>query len=278
MIEIGKYNKLKVVRKVDHGLYLADEDGLDVLLPNVYVPEGCEIGDELNVFVYRDSEDRIIATTLEPLAKADEFAGLKVIASTGVGAFLDWGLTKDLLVPFSEQTERMVPGRSYVVYVYRDEESDRLIATTKFNKFLSQEKPNLIAGQEVDLLIQRRTPLGFQAIVNNSWKGMLFENEVFQALHSGQKLKGFVKQVRPDGKIDLKLQRAGIKHIDPLSDKILEYLKSEEGTMDITDKSPAEVIYAKFGVSKRAFKQALGKLYKRRLIEIERDKITLSEK
>jgi len=278
MLNIGKYNNLKVVRKVDHGLYLADEEGLDVLLPNVYVPEGCEVGEELNVFVYRDSEDRIIATTLEPLAKADEFAGLKVIASTGVGAFLDWGLTKDLLVPFSEQTERMVPGRSYVVYVYRDEESDRLIATTKFNKFLSQEKPDLEAGQEVDLLIHRKTPLGFQAIVNNSWKGMLFENEVFQALHSGQKLKGFVKQVRPDGKIDLKLQRAGIKHIDPLSDKILEYLKSEEGTMDITDKSPAEVIYATFGASKRAFKQALGKLYKKRLIEIDRDKISISEK
>lgn len=275
MPNVGEINKLTVLRKVDHGLYLAGEDEIDVLLPNIYVPENCEIGDEIDVFVYRDSEDRIIATTLEPLAKVNEFAGLKVVASTQVGAFLDWGLAKDLLVPFQEQTERMVPGRSYVVYVFLDRDSDRVIATTKFNRFLSQEHPDLTPGQEVDLFIQRKTPLGFQAIVNNSWKGMLYENEVFQALHSGQKIKGFVKQVRPDGKIDLILQKIGIKHIDPLSGKILDYIKKEGGEMDITDKSPAEVIYAKFGVSKRAFKQAVGKLYKRRTIEISGDKITL---
>lgn len=278
MPNVGEFNKLRILRKADHGLYLAGEDEIDVLLPNIYVPENCEVGDDLDVFVYRDSEDRIIATTLEPLAKVNEFAGLKVVASTGVGAFLDWGLAKDLLVPFQEQSERMVPGRSYLVYVYLDRDSDRVIATTKFNRFLSQDLPDLEAGQEVDLLIQRKTPLGFQAIVNNSWKGMLYENEVFQALHSGQKIKGFVKQVRTDGKIDLILQKIGIKHIDPLSGKILDYIKEEGGVIDITDKSPAEVIYAKFGVSKRAFKQALGKLYKRRLVTIDAEKVTLQKK
>ena len=278
MPNVGEFNKLRILRKADHGLYLAGEDEIDVLLPNIYVPENCEVGDDLDVFVYRDSEDRIIATTLEPLAKVNEFAGLKVVASTGVGAFLDWGLAKDLLVPFQEQSERMVPGRSYLVYVYLDRDSDRVIATTKFNRFLSQDPPDLEAGQEVDLLIQRKTPLGFQAIVNNSWKGMLYENEVFQALHSGQKIKGFVKQVRTDGKIDLILQKIGIKHIDPLSGKILDYIKEEGGVIDITDKSPAEVIYAKFGVSKRAFKQALGKLYKRRLVTIDSEKVTLQKK
>ena len=275
MANVGEYNKLKVLRKVEHGLYLGGEDEVDILLPNIYVPESCEVGDEIDVFVYRDSEDRIIATTLEPLAKVNEFAGLKVVASTRVGAFLDWGLAKDLLVPFQEQMERMVPGRSYVVYVFLDKDSDRVIATTRFNRFLSQEAPDLTTGQEVDLLIQRKTPLGFQTIVNGLWKGMLYENEVFRALQSGQKIKGFVKQVRPDGKIDLILQKIGIRHIDPLSDKILDYLKSEGGSTDITDKSPAEVIYAKFGVSKRAFKQALGKLYKKRLIKISSENIQL---
>lgn len=275
MADVGKMNKLEVLRKAEHGLYLGGEDHEDILLPNAYVPESCEIGDEIDVFVYRDSEDRIIATTLEPLAKVNEFAGMKVVASTQVGAFLDWGLAKDLLVPFQEQSERMVPGRSYVVYVFLDEDSDRVIATTKFNRYLSQEHPDLEDGQEVDLLIHRKTPLGFQVIVNGTWKGMLYENEVFQALHSGQQIKGFVKQVRPDGKIDLILQKIGIKHIDPLSGKILDYIKAEGGKMDITDKSPAEVIYAKFGVSKRAFKQALGKLYKRRIVTIDSSEVKL---
>lgn len=275
MAEVGKYNKLEILRKAEQGLYLGGEGHEDILLPNIYVPEACDIGDEIEVFVYRDSEDRIIATTLEPLAKVNEFAGLKVVASTQVGAFLDWGLAKDLLVPFQEQIDRMVPGRTYLVYVFLDKESDRVIATTKFNRFLSQEKPDLTAGEEVDLFIHRRTPLGFQAIINGSWKGMLYENEVFRALHSGQKIKGFVKQVREDGKIDLLLQKIGIKHIDPLSGKILEYIKSEGGSMEITDKSPAEVIYAEFGVSKRAFKQAIGKLYKRRIVKLDRDKIIL---
>lgn len=275
MADVGKNNKLKILRKAEHGLYLGGEDEEDVLLPNIYVTEGCEIGDEIEVFVYRDSEDRIIATNLKPYVQVDEFAFLKVVASTQVGAFLDWGLAKDLLVPFQEQHENMIPGRSYVVYVYLDEESDRLVATTKFNKYLSQEPPDLTTGQEVDLLIYRRSPMGFEAIINNKWRGMIYENEVFQALQPGQQIKGYIKLIRPDGKIDLILQKAGYKTIDPVADKILDYLKSEGGSMDITDKSPAEVIYAKFGVSKRSFKNAIGKLYKSRLIEITSQNIIL---
>ena len=275
MAEVGKYNKLKVLRKAEQGLYLEGERENDILLPNAYIPENCEIGDEIEVFVYRDSEDRIIATTLKPLAAVGEFAGLKVVASTKVGAFLDWGLAKDLLVPFKEQHERMVTGRTYVVYVLLDEKTDRVIGTTKFNRFLSQERPDLIERQEVNLIINRRTHLGWQAIVNNIYKGVIFENEIFQALQPGEKLKGYVKQIRPDDKIDLILQKPGFANIDPVVQKILDYLKSQGGSMDITDKSPAEMIYAKFGISKRSFKQSVGILYKKRLITIESDKISL---
>ena len=275
MAEVGKYNKLEVLRKVEHGMYLAGEKSNDILLPTAYIPKNCEVGDIIEVFIYRDSEDRIIATTQKPYALVGEFATMKVIDSNRMGAFLDWGLQKDLLVPFNEQQERMKTGHKYVVYVYLDETTDRVVATTRFNKFLSDETPDLSEGQEVDLVSYKQTPLGFKAIINNTYKGMIFENEIFQALSIGDQVKGFVKQVRPDGKIDLILQKTGLEHIDPLTSKILDYLKSQKGSMDITDKSAAELIYARFGVSKRAFKQAIGKLYKKRIIKIDSDKITL---
>lgn len=275
MIQVGKYNTLEVLRKAEHGFYLRGDKENDILLPNVYAPESCQIGDEIEVFIYRDSEDRLIATNLKPYATVGEFAGLKVVATNSVGAFMDWGLAKDLLVPFREQAERMVVGRTYVVYVWLDEETDRVIATSKFNSFLNHEKPDLEAGQEVDLMVYRRTDLGFLAIVNNTYKGMLYENEVFQSLHPGQKLKGYVKRIRPDDKIDLILQKPGFANFDPVVDKIFEYLKANGGSMDITDKSPAEVIYARFGISKRAFKQSIGILYKHRAIKIEPDLISL---
>lgn len=275
MAEVGKYNKLKVLRKAEQGLYLAGERENDILLPNAYIPENCDIGNEIEVFVYRDSEDRIIATTLKPYGTVGKFVGLKVVASTKVGAFMDWGLAKDLLVPFKEQQERMITGRTYVVYILLDKETDRVIATSRFNRFLSQERPDLMEGQEVDLLINKRTHLGWHAIVNNIYKGTLFENEIFQALQPGQKLKGFVKQVRPDDKIDLILQKTGFSNIDPVVQNILDYLNSQGGSMDITDKSPAEVIYTKFGISKRAFKQSIGILYKQRMIKIESNRVSL---
>jgi len=275
MAEVGKYNKLEVVRKAEQGVYLGGDRLSDILLPKAYLPEHCDVGDEIEVFVYRDSEDRIIATTLKPLAVVGEFAFLKVIAATQVGAFLDWGLPKDLLVPFKEQQDRMNPGRSYLVYVFLDEETDRVVATTRFNKFLSKETSELSEGQEVDLLIHKMNDLGFQAIINNTYTGILYENEIFQALKPGQKLRGYVKQVRTDGKVDLILQKTGIDQMDDVAKKILDYLKSQDGSMDITDKSPAEIIYTKFGMSKRNFKQAIGNLYKKRLIKIETDRIVL---
>lgn len=276
MADVGKYNKLEVLRQAEQGFYLSGEGGNDILLPNSYVPENCKIGDTIDVFVYRDSEDRIIATTLKPKATVGEFAGLKVVASTQVGAFMDWGLVKDLLAPFKEQQTRMVVGKTYAVYIMLDEETDRVVATSRFNRFLSEDAPDLIADQEVDLLINKRTPMGFQAIVNNKWKGMIYENETFQALQPGQKLRGYVKLVRPDHKIDLILQKPGFENIDPVIGKILDYMDLHDGTMDITDKSPAEVIYAKFGISKRAFKQSIGVLYKKRVIKIDKDKISLA--
>lgn len=277
MAEVGKYNKLEVIRRAEQGVYLAGERENDILLPNAYIPEPCEIGDEIEVFVYRDSEDRIIATTLKPKATAGEFAYLKVVASTPVGAFMDWGLPKDLLVPFKEQRERMANGLSYVVYIFVDEETDRIVATSKLNRFLSKEPDGLTEGQEVDLLIFRNTHLGLEAIINNKWKGMIFENEIFQALQPGHQVKGYIKNIRPDGKIDLILQKPGFEHIDPVVEKILNYLKSQGGSMPITDKSPAEVIYARLGISKRAFKQAVGQLYKKRLVVLEPEQIRLSK-
>ena len=275
MANVGEYNELEVVREAEQGLYLGGERNNDILLPGSYIPEGCKVGDKINVFIYRDSEDRIIATTLKPKAIVGEFAFLKVVATTGVGAFLDWGLPKDLLAPFKEQVDKMVNGRSYVVYIFLDEETDRVVATAKVNRFLDEERPDLTDGQEVDLLIYRQTDMGFKAIVNNRYMGMIFENEIFQAIRPGQKIKGFVKQIREDNKIDLILQKTGFSNIDPVIESILDYLKANGGTMDITDKSQAEVIYATFGISKRAFKQAIGKLYKQKVIDISPTKITI---
>lgn len=275
MAEVGKYNKLEVLRKVEHGIYLAGESSNDILLPTAYIPENCEVGDVIEVFVYRDSEDRIIATTLKPKAIVGEFAFLKVVATTNVGAFLDWGLQKDLLAPFKEQVDKMVNGRSYVVYIFLDDETDRVVATSKVNRFLDDERPDLTDGQEVDLLIYRQTDMGFKAIVNNRYMGMIFENEIFQSIRTGQKIKGYVKQIREDGKIDLILQKTGFSNVDPIIKKIFDHLSSNNGSMEITDKSQAEVIYATFGVSKRAFKQALGKMYKERVIIIEANNVRL---
>ena len=275
MANVGEYNELEVVRDAEQGFYLGGEGSNDILLPGSYIPEGCKVGDKIKVFVYRDSEDRIIATTLTPKVIIGEFAFLKVVATTGVGAFLDWGLPKDLLAPFKEQVDKMVKGRSYVVYVFLDEDTDRVVATSKVNRFLDNEWPELSVRQEVDLLIYRQTDMGFKAIINNRYMGMIFENEIFQAVRPGMKLKGFVKQIREDGKIDLILQKTGFSNIDPVVESILEYLNDHSGSMDITDKSPAEVIYTNFGVSKRAFKQAIGTLYKQKTIELSPGKITL---
>lgn len=275
MIEIGKYNTLTVVKVVDFGVYLDGGDRGEILMPNEYVPENCFPDDEVRVFIYFDSEDRIVATTEVPAVQVGEFAFLKVVAVTGVGAFLDWGLRKDLLVPFREQRDPMVEGRSYLVYAYVDKTSDRIVASTKIDKFLDQVYPDYEPGQEVDVLIARKSDLGYSVIINNAHWGLIYDNEIFQPLKPGQKLKGYIKMVREDDKIDVSLQPAGYAKIEGLAGVILEKLKDYNGVLDLSDKSEPEEIYRVFGCSKKNYKKALGTLLKQGLIEISETEVRL---
>ena len=275
MANIGKYNTLKVIKKVDFGVYLDGEKEGEILMPIRYVPEGCEPGDEVEVFVYLDSEDRIIATTEKPYAQVGEFAMLRVKSVNNIGTFLDWGLMKDLLVPFREQKATMNEGRSYLVYIYIDEETGRIAASAKLNKFLGKTIPQYKEGEEVDLIIDSENDLGFNAIVNNLHWGMLYENEVFEQLDKGQPLKGYIKKLRPDNKIDLTLYKPGYEKVDAIAQGILDMLKQHGGTIKVTDKSEAETIYRLFGISKKTFKKAIGALYKKRLILLEPEHIRL---
>lgn len=271
MAILGKINPLKVVKLVDFGLYLDGGSDGEILLPKRYVPEGVEIGDTLPVFIYNDSEDRIIATTEKPLALVGEFAFLEVVEVSAPGAFLEWGLMKQLFVPFREQREPMVVGHSYPVFVYVDFESHRITASSKLARFVDTSRPELNDGDVVDLMIYQRTDLGWKAIVNQQYSGVLYENEVFQPLSIGQTLKGYIKQVRPDDKIDLLLQKPGFEKVDDFSKELYDRLIAAGGFLPVTDKSPSEHIYNLFGVSKKTFKKAVGDLYKKRLIELEEE-------
>ncbi len=275
MAAIGQWNELRVIKELDFGVYLdADELG-EVLLPRRYVPENCQPEDTVRVFIYLDSEDRYIATTETPYATVGDFALLKVVAVNNFGAFLDWGLLKDLLVPFREQKQKMEVGRSYLVYLYIDEDSQRIAASNKLNKFLDKTPHDFEEGQEVQLIIAKKTDLGYKTIVDGTHWGILYENEIFQTLHIGQSIKGYVKKIREDQKIDLSLQPAGYEKIPDLAEIILQELKKNKGLLPINDKSSAEVIYARFGVSKKSFKKAVGNLYKKRLITIEKSGLRL---
>lgn len=266
---------MRVVKEVDFGLYLdGGEDG-EILLPARYVPQDCKPGDELNVFLYLDNEERLVATTLEPLVQVGEFACLEVAWVNQFGAFLNWGLMKDLFVPFREQKMKMQQGKSYIVHAHLDEESFRIVASAKVERYLSKEKPAFEPGQEVSVLIWQKTDLGFKAIVENAYSGLFYDSEVFQPLHSGMKLRAFVKQVREDGKIDLILQRPGQGGVTDFSATLLEEIKKSGGSIPLHDKSAAEDIYARFGVSKKVFKKAVGDLYKQRLITLHPDGIEL---
>ena len=269
MAELGKMNRLPVVKMSAPGAFLDGGDLGEILLPNRYVPAASQEGDNLDVFVYRDSEDRLVATTQRPLAQVGEFACLAVTSTTPIGTFLDWGLPKDLLVPFREQRVRMGEGQSYVVYLYVDPLTDRIVATSKLDKHLDTSPPTYAAGERVELLVVQRTDLGYKAIVNGAHWGVLFTNEVFTPLHRGQRIAGFIKQVREDGKIDLCLQQPGYEKVAALTDVILTYLKQQGGYMPVTDKNPPEDIYRLFGVSKKSYKMAIGALYKKRLITFE---------
>ncbi len=276
-IELGKFNHLEVVKRVDFGVYLDGEEAGEILLPSRYVPSNCEIGDILNVFLYLDSEERLIATTLTPLVQVGEFAFLKVAWINQYGAFLNWGLMKDLFVPFSEQKMKMQVDKSYIVYVHLDDESYRIVATAKVERYLSKETPDYQPGQEVNILIWQKTDLGFKAIIENKYAGLIYENEVFQDLRTGMQLKAYVKQVREDGKIDLMIQKTGMAKVGDFSEKLLQYIKDEGGRISINDKSDADIIYETFGVSKKTFKKAVGDLYKKRLISLDERGIELAK-
>ncbi|MGB5328814.1 MAG: S1-like domain-containing RNA-binding protein [Gammaproteobacteria bacterium] len=275
MAFLGHYNKLRIIKRADIGVFLDGDQYGDILLPRKYAPESMRIGDEVEVFLYNDSEDRVIATTLKPKAQVGECAYLKVISTSRFGAFLDWGLPKDLLVPHSEQQKPMQQGYSYTVYLFVDEETQRIAASTKLEQHLSIDVSGFKPQQEVDLLIYGQSDLGFKAVVNGTHLGQLFSGETFQPLHFGEQLKGFIRQVRVDGKIDLMLQLPSELTRDNLSDTIIEHLRQNDGISTLTDKSPPDDIYRAFGVSKASYKKALGQLYKQRRIAIEKHQITL---
>lgn len=267
-IELGRMNRLTVVKAVDFGLYLDGGREGEILLPSRYVPENTHIGDELDVFLYLDSEERLIATTEHPKAMVGDFAYLQVAWVNNFGAFLDWGLMKDLFVPFREQKMKMLKGQSYIVHLHIDEESYRIMASAKVERYLSKDMPPYKEGDEVDILVWQKTDLGFKVIVDNRFSGLLYDSEVFRSLHTGDRTKAYIKQVRPDGKLDLTLNLHGKAAVDDFSEVLLEHLRKNGGKTSLGDKSPAEEIYAMFGVSKKVFKKAVGDLYKRRLIEI----------
>lgn len=275
-IILGDYNNLKIVKRVSFGLYLdGDEDG-EILLPAKYVPDGYDIGDIIKVFVYLDNEERLVATTEEPLAKVGDFALLRVAWTNDYGAFLDWGLLKDLFVPFSEQEGKMVKGNSYLVYVTIDRKSYRIYASARLDKFLSRTKPPYETDEEVDIIVWRRTDLGWKVIVNGNHSGLVFANEVFRDLKTGDRLKGYVKRVRTDGKIDIALQRHGVAGDDDSSMRLLSAIEAQRGFLPLNDNSSPDEIYSMLGMSKKAFKRAAGKLYKQRLIIIDDDGLRLA--
>jgi predicted RNA-binding protein (virulence factor B family) len=276
MLEIGKYYKLGIIEPTLEGLYLGDEKGNEILLPDEYCPEHFTLSDKLDVFVYKNNEGKRIATTHAPKVVLHEFALLKVKAVAEVGTFMDWGLDKDLMVPFKEQIQKMEEGRWYIVYLDIDEKTDRLYGSNKIEKFIQNENLDVEEGEEVDLLVWKKTELGYSVIVNNKHAGLVFKNEIFQELNVGDKLKGFVKKIREDKKIDISIQPLGYKQaIDPHMDMVFKILEENDGFMEITDKSPPEEISALFGMSKKAFKKAIGALYKQRKIDIQEKGIQL---
>lgn len=276
MLHLGIKNTLRILRGTGVGMFLGDDEGNDVLLPKKYVPENAIVGDDIEVFIYRDSEDRIIATTLEPKIQLNQFACLQVKSVTAIGAFLDWGLEKDLFVPFREQNKKMEEGRWYAVYLYLDEETDRLVASCKVNRYFEKENIDLQIGQEVDLLIFEETDLGVNAVINNKYKGLIYENEIFQRIKIGTRTKGFVKNIRDDNRVDLSLQKQGYANVEPNAERILEKLKANNGFLDVTDKSDANYVMYQLEMSKKTFKKAIGALYRQKIIRIEEDGIYLN--
>ena len=278
MIELGNYNKLKIVRDTSVGLFLESETGAEILLPNKYVPETFEIGEMLKVFCYLDHDERPVATNLEPFVKRNEFGFLKVVEVNQIGAFLDWGLEKHLFVPFREQRDKMKEGQWYVVFCYLDDLSFRLVASNKIDKFISNENISLRTADKVNLLVTRLTDLGWEVIINDMYRGLVFSSEIFQHMAVGQRMDGYIKKIRPDHKIDVSLQPQGEKLLEPTAEKIFSALKNNGGFLALHDKSDPKEILKVLQMSKKTFKKGIGTLYKARLIEIKTDGIQMIEK
>lgn len=275
MIHLGQLNTLEILRETPPGLFLGDDEGNDILLPNKYMPTSFEIGDKITVFAYLDSHERPVTTTLKPFMKVNEFGLLRVTALSDYGAFLDWGLEKDLFVPFKEQARDMEEGKWYVVYCYLDEETNRLVGSSKTNKFLSNEELTVERFEEVDLMVSRFTDLGVEMIINQKHKGLVYNDEIFRDLKLGQKLKGAISKIREDNKIDLSLQLIGYKNIEPSGQLILDELERNGGSLPLHDKSDPEEIKKRLKMSKKTFKKAIGSLYKQEVIRITSDGIEL---
>ncbi len=282
-IQLGDYNTLTVTKAVDFGLYLDGGDEGEILLPARYVPAETKVGDQLRVFIYLDQDERPVATTQQPLAKVGDFAWLEVAWVNEYGAFLHWGLMKDLFCPFREQKMRMQKGQRYLVYVTVDEESYRLMATAKVDRYLFPSNTDITQpphqlykhGDVVDIIVWQKTDLGFKVIVDNRYQGQLYEGQIFQPIHSGDRLKAYIDHVRQDNKIDLTLQPTGQRQTEEFADILLRYLQENGGRCDLGDKSPSELIQDRFKVSKKVYKKAIGTLFRNRLITIGDDGIHL---
>ncbi|MDH3760869.1 MAG: S1-like domain-containing RNA-binding protein [Gammaproteobacteria bacterium] len=275
MTELGRYNRLRIVKRTDIGMFLDGDEFGEILLPRKYVLDSMRPDDEVEVFIYNDSEDRIVATTLKPRAQVGECAYLKVVSTGKFGAFLDWGLPKDLLVPFSEQQKPMQKGYSYTVYLFVDQTTQRIAASTRLEDYLSMDGSGFNPRQAVDCLIYGKSDLGFKAVINGTHLGQFYSNETFQPLHYGETVSAYIKQIREDGRIDLMLQLPSHLGRDQLGEAIVSHLQQNQGVSTLTDKSPPDEIYRTFGVSKANYKKALGRLYKQRTIAIEKHRITL---
>lgn len=275
MVQVGKMNKLSIKKIQEYGVHLDGKGSGDILLRENNSAKQHQLHEELDVFVYRDKEQRLMATQKKPYAMIGEFATLHAIATTPAGAFLNWGLEDDLFVPNSEQDNKMHKGQEYVVFLFLSDKTNRITGSSKLHQFLDLHSHEFAEEQAVDLIVYAKTELGYKAIINGSHVGIIYENEIFQKITIGQKLQGFIKKVREDNKVDLRLQQTGYQRVDDISQKILDILQESSGTVGVTDKSPPEEIYALFGVSKKVFKKAVGALYKKRVIIIESDAIRL---
>ena len=268
MIQLGTYNQLEIVRDTDYGLFLSDQEENEILLPNKYVPDVFDIGDTIEIFCYLDHEERPVATTLTPFVTLNGFALLKVVSVTDFGAFLDWGLEKHLFVPFKEQASKMEEGKWYLIYCYLDEETDRLVASSKTNRFINNDELSVALYEKVDLIISRHTELGEEVIINQKHKGLLYKNELYKKYRLGEQLTGYIKKIRPDHKIDVSVKPIGYKNIQPSAEIILDKLQSNQGFLPLHDKSDPEEIRSVLQMSKKDFKKAIGSLYKQKQIKI----------